>query len=1808
MAYGNHIPLKYQVAYGDSKTETMKRTLFIISVLMLALSMSAQDYNSLWKQVNKYKEKDLPKSALTYIKKIETKAEKEKQYGHLFAALLSEKAVTEEISSDSVAPLQKRMDAKEKELESTDKVAASMYKVALDKAKKGLVDSLLFHTDANTVNTLTATNGIDKYQPLVKKEADSKYFQHDVISVIASELDEYKPLMRYYAQNGNHQAACIAAAQYLEWINNDEDFDNYNYKKSFIHEADSLIDLYQDLPECGAIAVAKYSLMVGEEDSVKIAWIDEAVSKWSTWREINILRNARSEITNPYAHLEGEEILRTAEDAKFTINARNINVITLKATPIVGLSAKKAKDINLDEKGIKELKPYLASAKAVYVRKECPAHKEYGDFADTISLGKLPLGLYLIEAICDGKEYSGNKDIIAVSDLKVIALAQGTKQIRYVVVDATSGQPVSGAKLHLTSGYSNNAKETVVDTDDKGEYILNYASNEKPNRVFATTDADNALTAAYLSSYFSSYNKNQNTNLETEVFTDRSIYRPGQTVHISAIAYNVIHQDETKAAPNRKLTFTMKDTSYKEIAKAEATTDEYGVAATDFTLPEKTKNGTFFIDVTKSSTTYICVEEYKRPTYEVTIEKPEIAYKDGDTIAVEGSAKTYSGVPVSNATVVYKVNRENAWWWRSNSSNTGQLLTDTIHTDASGKFIMRVPMLLPKNAKNRETSTRRWYWCPPMYYSITTNAVVTDMAGESHEASMSLPLSNRETSLSCDINDKYIKTEGKPIEITFTRRNNAGTEIAGKVEVTIDGEKMPEAECGKAYVIPSNLPSKSHLLKAICGNDTIEQKFVLFSLEDKTPVVETKDWWYESGNEFPASIQFGTCDKNVHAVYAMFAGSKLIESGDLALDSSLVTRTFEYKEEYGDGICYTVAWVRDGNMYKHSAEIKRALPDKTLKLAWKTFRNKLLPGQKEEWTMSVTDKDGKAANANVMAVLYDKSLDAIKKHSWSFSDPRRISQYSYDWNCTRWGSTSFTCQNNYEELEYKNLRFSYINPQYKNYYYGEDETADILRCKEVVCLSTIAKSKDASVSYNQAPVFGYAAAKSTSSIRVRGTAAKLSSEAPEIASDAADETVTMRTNLAETAFFMPKVRTNADGIATLTFTLPESVTTWKFMAFANDKDLRFGMMTDEAIAQKQLMIQPRLPRFLREGDICNIPASVSNISEKDINANVKFTVLDAETEKTLFTQSKKLAVKAGESGAVAFRYDSKGMEGKAVIVRYTVTGNGYSDGEQSQLPVLTQKELLVNTKTVILNEEGTKTVDINDILPSVSEKHLTVEYTDSPEWLMIKSLPEIMNANDDNAISLVSAVYANSIAQGIALSNKDIRKAVSEWKDEKLMQLFDSTSLSYRNKDALARLSSLQNSDGSWSWWKGMSGSSYMTVTVLRTLLRLNLMLGKNNNETMINRAFKYLDKDIAEDVKRMKENKYKYLPWMALDYLYCKAIAKKAGRNVSLSSDAKYILELVDDATRYDDMKTKAEAAIVLSTFGKSSKASEFVKSIIEHTVYREDIGRYFDSYRAAYSWCDYKIPTQVSVVEALKLIASDKKQEIADMKRWLLQSKRTQSWDTPINCINAIYAFLCPSEGTTTTLRNGVVADITLGKKKLETVEYTSALGYEKLKGDVAAKDNSINITKHSQGESWANIFVEYTQNATESKASATGLTITRKVSATGLKVGDKVDVTITIVADRDYDFVTVTDNRPAFLEPVNQLSGYHNGAYQISRDTKTEYYFNMLSKGKHEIKTTYYVSRSGDYTSGTATATCTYAPVFTGRTPGEKFTIDN
>ena len=615
----------------------------------------------------------------------------------------------------------------------------------------------------------------------------------------------------------------------------------------------------------------------------------------------------------------------------------------------------------------------------------------------------------------------------------------------------------------------------------------------------------------------------------------------------------------------------------------------------------------------------------------------------------------------------------------------------------------------------------------------------------------------------------------------------------------------------------------------------------------------------------------------------------------------------------------------------------------------------------------------------------------------------------------------------------------------------------------------------------------------------------------------------------------------------------------------------------------------------------------------------------------------------------------------------TVSGKAFSDGEQHYLPLLPSQERVTVTMPITQHQPGTARVDLAALIPADAKGgKLTFEYTNQPAWLMIQALPTVGSPSDDNAISQAASFYAISLGRYILQQNPQAKTAFELWSQEsgdrsqetsltsalaknqdlkdlllnetpwvldadneteqkqRLADFFDENLMQNRLSDAVAKLNKLQRTDGSWSWWQDMPGSFYMTVAVSEMLVRLNEMAGEQTEtKQMLTDAFGFMGQEIVKEVEELKKwskegHEVSFPSFKALQWLY---LATLDGRTLpdEVVRANNYLLKLLKKEIKSQSIYEKALTAVILSK-SDPKRAAEYAQSLKEWTVYREDIGRYYDTPRAGYSWFDYKIPTQTVAIEALQRLAASDQQTLDEMRRWLLQEKRTQAWDTPINSVNAVYAFL-QGGSLKLTSDNAVVK---VDDKPLDLPKATAAIGY--VKTQVPATSQTLTVEKTSEGTSWGAVYAQFVQATHNIVASGSGITVKREFiidhspltidhsaaqkSAENngqcsmvnvqCKVGDRVKMRITITADRDYDFVQVVDKRAACLEPVRQLSGWHQGSYCTPKDYTTNYYFDCLSKGTHVIESEYYIDRAGLYETGTCTVECAYAPEFRGIAP--------
>ena len=1844
----------------------MKRNILSLLVALFAtMQVAAQTYDNLWKQAEINAQKDQPKSEIAVMKKIIAKASAAKDYGQLLAAEMRQVMLWKEISADSLTPNVKRMEAEA--LKTNDPMLKAVryavlgkvyhdnpYGIEVDEASLEQREDASYYQSQRKVNLkksqdffkkamahpeLLAKHASTEYVPLTLKGVDGSSFKNDLLHLIGFEADSkeaYLQLYTYYNKVGNRGAACLCAYKLIEKYRQD---DVREVKKSkYLQTIDSLIQIYQDIPEAGELAVEHFRFMEGATDAKpqdKLNYINYALSRWGEWSRMNELRNAQKRLTEPMFRVKDmPQVLRPGEKVWVQLDVRNLQNLKIS---ISRLNITADNDYNAqDEATYKMLLKKTTKLHQKDFSRNYYGRPDYETVKDSIEIGgNLPLGAYLMEVTSDNTSIAPQRELFYVSNLAVMIQQLPDDKHRYVVVNATDGQPIAGAKIELYDqryDFKTKKDKRIVHarltTDENGEaYFKNV-----DGMVLISTNNDKFTPARDIYLSRTRYYEKKDNETKYQVYTDRAIYRPGQKVHASAISYTVKKGlDASVPGKSMELKFVLSDANWKQVAEQKVTTDEYGTASVDFELPKEGQTGLYSISVNGTATKYVRVEEYKRPTFEITFPKVNEKYNWGDTVVVKATAKTYAGIPVQGAKVEYQVTRRNQlWWWGAGSA--GQLVkTDSCVTREDGTFDVEIPLEASLSGKDEADMSE--FMRIARFFNFEVSAIVTDISGESHEGVMSLPLGTKPTILTVNL-PKRIEADSLKT-VTFAYRNASGMPISSRLKYRIDKGEWKDAEANASVSIKEYASSASsaqvwksgvHQLEAICGTDTLQQKFTLFSIKDTHPMEPTTEWYYQTSKTFPRDgkpvyVQVGSSENGAHIVYSIIAGNKLLEKGAWELGDSIVTLPFTYREEYASGVVINYSFVKNGECYTRKISIARPMPEKKLNITWKTFRDRLTPGQKEKWTLHITTPDGKPAKAQLMSVLYDKSLDQLAEHTWKMS--LGFSQWLPDcyWKSNlkyyKLGLAGTYPTKYYDEKE---LEVDKFDAKYFSFYaYMQAVELSKLERSSGGTVEAVRIQKDELVREE-----GRVMKTRGSNMILVGApppsankAFDVVEEMPQFAGGSGSDTgqyldkVQVRENLNETAFFYPALESDNQGNVAINFTLPESVTTWKFMGLAHDKEMRNGCLVDEAVAQKTVMVQPNMPRFLREGDKSTIVVKLFNTSDKKVSGNARMQILDAETQKVVWQKTQGYRIDAEGSATVSF--DVQGLKEGVYINKVVAAGAGYSDGEQHYLPVLSNRELVVNTLPITLHQQGEQSFNLSKLFLNKEGKQakgaedakVTVEYTNNPSWLMIKALPSISNPDEEDAISLMSAIYANTITT-------HIQKHLSL--DNQSQQHLSLETIRLQNQ--VEKLKKLQNADGSFSWWKGMKGSRYMTTSVAEMMVRLNAIAGiQKSTAKMLTSALNYLSWQTAQEVremKKMEEKKHKVSPSeQALHYLY---ILSMDGRKMkqNLEADKAYLLEKMSKMTGDFTIYGKARAAVVLARNSQQNvayreKAGEYLQSVNEYAVYREEMGRYYDTRKAFYSWRNYKIPTQVSVIEALQMLKPNDKQTIEELQRWLLMSKRTQVWDTPVNTVDAVYAFMKGNENSWN--RKAENAVLKLDGKQLPMPQDSTALGY--VKTEKAGKASTLSINKKSDYTSWGAVYAEFKLPVSEIASLESGIKVSRKVeNQKKAKVGDKIKVIITITADRDYDFVKIVDKRAACLEPVNQLSGYQWGmkCYVSPKDNTTNFYFNRLSKGKHFVEMEYYIDRKGDYQSGSCTAECTYSPEFGGRTEAYKMTVNN
>lgn len=1820
--------------------------IIMISLWLLGVSgvMQAQSYERLWQRVEQLEKGDLPKSVVEAAQAIYIKAEKEKNVPQMMKAFLTMTVYREVVSPDSlqvdVRKLEEWASSPKTSIQDKAVLSSILGEMTIrQNYEKG--DSCLKQSLKDSVALITYDAG--KFVPLVKVgETSLRYFDDNLYDLLArraiqlwkqnrwrtsqqdveSSINQtYQSLLSLYREKGNRPAWLLTALDAFP-----------NADEALLRE---WIKEYGDVEVCAEVYLRLANWLQRQNKLVEsVDLLREGIARYPNYERVNALKNEEKSVLRPELWVTMNEAYPN-DSMTLKANYRNLLRFSLSLYKV---------NLPVDSPLLDQINEGNVTRYGTLVQKESFSLEPTLDYASKqveLAMKTPAAGIYYAVMKPTDKRAESGGSLLYLTGLKMIQ-QKWNNQCEIIVLDKRSGHPVPNAQVSFYDRKNDRyVLEKIYTTDERG--TLSLLADEKVG-VFcrASVKGDEGMEISY-SNMGSGYYREAGI-LESDVkenirlFTDRGIYRPGQRVYYSGIVYKQ-RQDTARVVENVLYTAKLTNDSYQVVNEQEVKTDSFGTFNGEFLLPESLLPGNYYIGI-KNERLSFRVEEYKRPTFEVTLDSLKNLYQLGDSVNIKGVARAFSGAPVAHATVKYRITGMKGFYWRGRVNNFYTASGETM-TDTEGRFVIPVPFVADKEQGSSDLDPT---------YEIT--AEVTTLAGETQSGTMRLSVGKTGIDVSLDTWKDKVMVKEEKVPLMFTVVNSLGVDVPANVHYQVFRQEKGKTDvcvlvadmASNTSMVPERiyaLPSGKYLLKASAEKDgrkaSLECPFTLFSLTDRELPYETEMWSYQKdktfSNDKPVSIYWGSSKENVYLLYDVFSGSKRLESKRIVFSDSLLVFRFPYKKEYGDGVRICFAFVKDGRLYKKEFQVVKPQPEKNLELTWKTFRDKLLPGQQETWTLNVRYPDGTPANAQLMASMYDASLDQFVSHYWNIG--LRFDRKIPFVNCSTIGGRFYSWNGLFQDrrLECKALDYSALNIP----------VVGIRKYREMEIFTSMDSGAGA-IRYQKY----YKSAAPTSAYLEEEVV-----EEEDVIPLKQEPQIQPRSNFAETAFFYPQLRTNAQGEVEIAFTLPESLTEWRFMGLAHTKDMDYGLLNAVATASKDFMLQPNLPRFVRVGDEVSFSASLINLTEKEIKGTVRMELFNPETDKVFKVQKQSFKVGAEKTAAVTFSFVVK-EEYTVLACRMIAEGNGFSDGEQRYLPVLTNKQWITESVSIDVDSAGIYRIPLNELFnrhsQTATNPRMVVEYTGDPIWYAVQTLPVLAEPEHENAYSWAAAYYANALADHIARSNPRIRQVVESWavqpknngtllsalqknkelknvvleetpwlsealgeteQKQRLSTLFDENTLNYSLASCVAKLVDMQQENGAWSWYKGMPGNRYMTTQITELLARLQSLREKPLEDKTLSvayrKAFNYLKEQVRKEYEDLKEAEKQghqslIVSEQTLRYLYICAIDGTLQPEKQVND---YFINKLEGMSASLTIYGKSLAAIILKHDGRTEKSEEFMQSVMEYSVMTEQMGRYFDTPKAPYSWFSYKIPTEVAAMEASSRLMNDDK-VVEQMKRWLLKQKQTQSWDTPIATVDAIYALLCSGKPA---LANDGAAQLIVGKETLH-VPAGNALGYLKkpIEGEVM-KIKDITIKKESSGMAWGAVYAQFLEKLEKVKSHSNALSVSRSlykegkpVSEEALAVGDRITVRLTVSSERDMDFVQLKDERAACLEPVDVLSAYRwqngTGYYQVTRDASTSFFFDQLRKGVHVLEYDVYVTSPGEYLQGMATVQSVYAPEYVGR----------
>ncbi len=1799
------------------------RILILLLCFAITLVAPAQSYKKAWEAVVEACRADLPQDAIAHVNGIQQRAQADGNLHQEMVAMFMLWDLQGEIAVDSATAVKQQLELSIPSLpDSSHRILwqTLFAKKMCANTSASLLDGVDYKqqlkTLLNQMEVLHATKSVPLY-PLVEKGKNADEFADDVLHIFLFEQLDGAVLNR-----SEKQELAKAAEQFYASQNLYAAAVRMALRRS---EPKQVLERYANHPEVAIAYVAhvrqqrnQSNLNDNEAREHLVKMVVEGLKKYSDAPTQRALKNILAELELPTLQAQAlTQVCTPLQPLIYAVTANNLRKVDYKV-------------YRVNSRGEVIVKEPICTGSLSY-----PSTEKWRRQTDTLRIVLPQSGVYKLEVT--GKrgfslwgDHITESCLLSCSQITPYILHVSSESCRVMALNARTGEPLpdftlqgvvngeeSPMKWHSSAGAVWLQRESLMASSPEGDNARRAVESLR-----VVTDTDTCSRDFYL--WLSPQHREAARRVRAHLFTDRAVYRQGQEVHWSGVLYEQ-YEDSLRTRKGEKLVVALLDKERKEVGNATCLTDAFGNFNGRFQLPKNQEQGafTFRLKWQKDAVqaqhlncegmTTVRVEAYKRQSFQINFSPLTQAYTFGDTLQLAGTVRTMTLQPMADVLVRYTITPRSYFRVSNEASIEG-----TLRTDASGNF--NLPLVL----RNQE-GVPAFQRAASQNYEVAV-AVVGEQ-GETQTATMFVPVHPYRTHLSANLPEVLCKEtlpslrfhlvnamgEAQLEMVNWTLLDVAETPVAEGTlapnkDLLLNAENDLGVHSNDLPGILKQLPDNFYtLLARTASGAELRQKFFLFSRRSaQLPQGGPAFLLHEipSSQESDACVVVGTTLDSVYVLQDVVSSEgRLLSTQCLRLSHELCTIPLTYVPEYGVGATVRFAAFVGGQEYGLSTRIQRPAPEHQLMLQWASFRNRLAPGQQEQWELRITTPDGRPVEASLMARLYDATLDAFADNTWrtAFLRPLPFTHVYGDFY-------KQTPKSVYAEKGLKRLEEHPFAPSSWQQLIGGYYPQKNLLFSAAV--GTTMRLKGAKNSVMQDAVMEESAVEVATS------------------SGMSRKPLVLRENFDELAFMYPSLTTDADGAVVIRFTLPEQLTTWRFTAFAHDTLLRHALLETDVVVEKSVTVAMNAPRFVREGDCLTIPMVVRTTKAEGASGNVTVTFLNEVTGEELSHSQHPFVIAAGQTSAAltaelpqldAPTLAAKGLSvPESIACRVMVEGTDFSDGEMHRIPVVSDRVEVVRNLPFTLSASGTTTFALDTLWTDLAEARapkLTLSVTPSALTEAARALASLSLRPVYSIDDWARRYYALTLL--LHLSERG--NALPDFNLERTKSL---------QAEAATYLRSQQKASGGWAWFEGMRESTFITNEVLLLIARLDYLTGAHPLSEAETEALNFMHRCMRQYHQDMvnyeREHKVE-LPLGELPLRYLDACNYlKADTTVACA----YFLNKAEQLNASYSLYGKAVMSRVLQQSGRTARADALLQSLRQYLVETPEMGTYFDAPKAQITHHSYRIPTHTATIEAFNAVGDSA--VVRKMQQWLLQSKRTQDWETSRATADAVFALCLGSKDTvgilppkeqslmpTDTTFTGIYR--TLRVVTNPEVRETKATARQELlelhvpRAIVASQH--IDLTFGAARATYT-----LPLQAVEAYDSGLRLSLRLEVKREGVwsevKAEETIDRTlplrqvIKVEADRDYDYVRLSVPRPACAEPADRLSGYRwrgtMGAYRVVTDQAAVMYVEKLPKGTYVFVEELFTDRPGTYEQGIATITCTYAPEFAGNTAGRKLQV--